>query len=139
MSAPFATALANALHLAAKAIRSAAMTAAEPPFAPTWGQTLLFRVPLLEGDVKEGLQCALVPMRRRVPSELLRVDFDFVDGFPAKDSVILSLQREIAPFIIGVGEVATHETLKGFEVVLSDDRQEGINHVVPTTFDISPE
>jgi hypothetical protein len=67
-------------------------------------------------------------MRRHVPNELVRIDFNFFGDVTAHNRVVFILEREITPFIIGVGEVVTHKTPEGFIVVLADDGDKRVDH-----------
>jgi len=108
------------LHQIANAARSCAMTAVA---TPEWIQSIGISSIFFGREVPQKLVVGCCFARRREPRELVRIDLEFPVGFPLASVVRQSLKMEIAPFIIGVGEIIVQETTEGL-VISRIDRQE---------------
>lgn len=105
----------------ARRVRIAAYSAVR---TPKWGNSLLIGVSRLEvGEIVERVRSVLSPMRRGPLDELVRVRFDTANSDPVSDDLKSAICMELEPFIVGVGEIWTEQTLEGFKVFQGDKRQ----------------
>jgi hypothetical protein len=71
----------------------------------------------LVGKVEKPFAVRGFPARRTEASELVRINFDFVDYMSRLPEFQLILMMELEPFIIGVGQIRTRKTADGLIVL----------------------
>lgn len=111
------------IHYASEAGRVVRCAAYSGARTPGWGNSVILGAPALGPcEVVQPVEAALCPIRREPRGELVRVHFDTDGGVALSSDCKAAIRREIAPFIVGVGEVVTEDTPEGFKVFLLDDR-----------------
>lgn len=121
---------------AARVVRCAAYSAAR---TPEWGNSVVLGVPAFgPNEIVEPVEAALCLVRREPRGELVRVRFDADSDVPLSSDCEAAIRREIAPFIVGVGDVVTEDSAEGFKVFLLDDREVLRGHGEGSEIEVEP-
>src|SRR5580692_2460456 len=67
-----------------------------------WATSVFASPALLMSELPQTLKVGAGLRRPQEPAELVRLDFDKLNGVPSFNELIILLAREIEPFIVGV-------------------------------------
>lgn len=78
------------------------------------GNGCLVSLSIVDREEGQRIQIGSSPCRIQEPFELIRVYVNVPSLIAVRSMLIAPLRKEIEPFIIGVGEVRTHDFAEGF-------------------------
>jgi hypothetical protein len=113
--------------------RTAAIIAASEEFGGKWCESITVARVDFDCAVSQGYQVCICPSRVKEVGELVRIDWDFLGSATGLDELTNLVCLEIAPFIIGVGDVTADKSPEVGIVIRRDQRKNFNVHDVSST------
>jgi hypothetical protein len=90
---------------------------------PGWRYSVIIPSELFGGEIEKSFAIRSHPSRSAEPTELVRIDTDYLNVKSEVAALNLLLRMELEPFIIGVGLVKAVETAKGIVILAGEEWQ----------------